>query len=241
MCSNDIKSFSTLVCAKRAKFTTSHSRGDRKSILRVLQCCAVCTLSARDSLSYFIIFVLRGCRLPTIKFLCCDIDSAVPARNMAQHPIAKTWRIIIFLVFSLPLCSSAERNDEDDGLINNMSNVDEKTGSRAVLFNYSHLVDFVSFFLCFFVLCFVGRFAQPLTAITTHKQAVDKTNSQIHHLLSNIWSRVLPARIHTHSTHSNVVMKSGRINKSPMISNGVEKIGTKVSRLTCDAWLTTGC
>lgn len=55
----------------------------------------------------------------------------------------------------------------------------------AVLFNYSHLVDFVSF-LSFFYFRILFRRWFRAAVDSQRKQAVDKTNSQIHHLLSNI-------------------------------------------------------
>lgn len=71
----------------------------------------------------------------------------------------------------------------------------------AVLFNYSHLVDFVSFFIRSFcrvsfrfvyTFCFCRSFRAAVDG--NRKQAVDKTNSQIHHLLSNICFERLDAQ-----------------------------------------------
>lgn len=62
------------------------------------------------------------------KISCCDIDFAVLTCNTATSNLPTFQRGVSFLLaffFGWHVVCSVKRNDEDDGLINNMSNADE--------------------------------------------------------------------------------------------------------------------
>lgn len=123
--------------------------------------CALKTPRICDSLSYFIIFVASPL-LSTVnyKFFCVAASILRCQRDMLAA--TSKFQHDVFLSLLLFVGSSAKRNDEDDGLINNMSNADEKNSSW-LFFSITLISLILNRFI--FVSCFAGRFVQPSAAI----------------------------------------------------------------------------